>query len=336
MPTSRQLLRALETMAGVGFGIFNTNDGTVRWSDGLHVMACDTESVGRPLPLDAMADLFHAEDRPRLFEAFHQMMRGSAPIHRRFRLVRPDRTLRLLDLQPQQLVDANHYSCGWLICVLDVTEADNLARFATRERQRQQALLGFFDPDLAWLSSADARQIELVFRSDRTDVAVDTSLTQDWLELIHPDDREAMQAVSSDTSKALVRCRIAVAPGQYAWAESARMPVRDASGMLVEWFGVTRLLPEPSVSVTRSDDDSAIVGMTGATIRAARAMLDWTIPILSQRAGVSVSTIMRIEEASDPTPSTRRPATMSKLVAALSDGGVVFQHTVTGKIAISL
>lgn len=76
-------------------------------------------------------------------------------------------------------MDANLHPCGWLICLLDVTEADNLARFATWERQRQQALLGFFDPDLTWLSSADARQIELVFRSDRTDVSVGTTLTQD-------------------------------------------------------------------------------------------------------------------------------------------------------------
>ncbi|HWV21350.1 MAG TPA: transcriptional regulator, partial [Devosia sp.] len=70
--------------------------------------------------------------------------------------------------------------------------------------------------------------------------------------------------------------------------------------------------------------------------RAARNLLGWTIPVLADQSGVSASTIMRIEEAPVAVIEVARRRTAERLTRALTQGGVIFHRTLTGKLAISL
>jgi transcriptional regulator with XRE-family HTH domain len=79
----------------------------------------------------------------------------------------------------------------------------------------------------------------------------------------------------------------------------------------------------------------AIVKVTGAQIRAARAFLKWSISSLAEQAAVGISTIQKIEnldgdagiESDLAWRSEARREALEKLVAALERAGITFLPT---------
>lgn len=69
--------------------------------------------------------------------------------------------------------------------------------------------------------------------------------------------------------------------------------------------------------------------ITAAQIRAARALLDWTQPKLSEVTKLSVPTIRRMESARGPTGSTA--ANVEAVRRALEAAGVVFLEPKSNK-----
>jgi len=62
--------------------------------------------------------------------------------------------------------------------------------------------------------------------------------------------------------------------------------------------------------------------LTGAQIRAGRALLGWTAAALAERSGVSYPTVQRAE-STDGVPRMKAP-NLFAIQRALEDGGVVF------------
>jgi predicted transcriptional regulator len=58
--------------------------------------------------------------------------------------------------------------------------------------------------------------------------------------------------------------------------------------------------------------------ITPQQVRAARALLQWSRPKLAKKVGVSLSTILRVEEG------TARPVTLRAIKAVLENEGVEF------------
>ena len=65
----------------------------------------------------------------------------------------------------------------------------------------------------------------------------------EWLNQVHPDDRSALQ---DSWNKALTACvpfdgrfRLRHHSGCYHWFDMRTIPLRDAEGRIVQWFGVT-------------------------------------------------------------------------------------------------
>ncbi len=69
--------------------------------------------------------------------------------------------------------------------------------------------------------------------------------------------------------------------------------------------------------------------LTGAQLRAARGILNWSVRELSQAASVSSSTIRRLEEMNGPPPG--REDALKPLQAALEAGGVEFLFPPSGR-----
>ncbi|HEY8611242.1 MAG TPA: helix-turn-helix domain-containing protein [Roseomonas sp.] len=65
---------------------------------------------------------------------------------------------------------------------------------------------------------------------------------------------------------------------------------------------------------------------TPAQLRAARGLLGWSQTDLAEAAGVSLRTIKSLELAPDLEPLPGRPATIGRLVRALSVAGVRLTH----------
>jgi transcriptional regulator with XRE-family HTH domain len=73
--------------------------------------------------------------------------------------------------------------------------------------------------------------------------------------------------------------------------------------------------------------------VTRHQVRAARALLDWTQPVLAERAGIALATLKRFEKGlRQPVP-----ATLDAIVKTLAKAGIVFTaHGRTIGVAISL
>ena len=103
-------------------------------------------------------------------------------------------------------------------------------------------------------------------------------------------------------------------------------PVFTDDGKIIEWAGLF---------VRHADASNAAPNpreIKRAHIRAARALLDWSIEDLSAASGVSISSIRRIEGGE---VSSARGQTIKSVTAALEKGGVVF-HGLGDKICIAL
>lgn len=335
-PTSQQLLRALEAMAGVGFCTLSFVDGRVHASDGLHMLAGTLDQVGQPIGLEFIEARTHPEDRASLVESFHLLMRDMLPTRRDLRLMREDGTVKRLQMRFERLIDDASTPVGWIICVLDRSEEESLLDTLSLTRRRLRAVLDQLDVDIAWFSSLDGRIIERVKQSSNSELPTTPLFTfESWFAAVHPDDRdlvmEGLERGEADTSEV----RVELSPGRYVPMRTTRRPVLDDHNEPREWLGLTALV-QPGHGGLEADAAASEELLNGPLLRAARNLLGWTIPVLAEQSGVSASTIMRIEESSSPVTEVARRSTAERLTRALTSAGLIFHRTLTGKLAISL
>ncbi|KRA95651.1 hypothetical protein ASD83_18560 [Devosia sp. Root685] len=335
-PTSRQLLRALETITGVGFFTLSFADGKVRPSDGMHVLAGTLEQVGQPIGIEFIEARTHPDDRASLVESFHMLMRDTLPTQRDLRILREDGTVRRLEMRFERMVDDNRRPVGWIICVLDRSEEESLRKNLELMHRRLRAVLDQLDVDIAWFSSLDGIRIERVKQSASLGTPATPLFTiESWFDAVHPDDRAQVLENLERGEANVTEVRVRLATGQYMPLRSVRQPVRDERGEPVEWLGLTTVV-QPGRGGLEADDAASEELLNGPLLRAARNLLGWTIPVLADQSGVSASTIMRIEEATAAVIEVARRRTAERLTRALTQGGVIFHRTLTGKLAISL
>ena len=72
----------------------------------------------------------------------------------------------------------------------------------------------------------------------------------------------------------------------------------------------------------KNDRKNKMPDLTAAQIRAARALLDWTQPVLAEKSKLSVPTIRRMESSRGPSASTA--ANVEAVRRTLEEAGVVF------------
>jgi len=335
-PSERQLLRALETMAGVGFCTLSFADGKVQASDGMHVLAGTLDQVGQAIGIEFIEQRTHPDDRAGLVESFHMLMRDTLPTRRDLRLLRDDGTLRRLEMRFERLIDDNRRAVGWIICVLDRTEEESLKKNLALLRQRLRTVFDQLDVDLAWFSSLDGRIIERAKQSDSVALPATPLFTfESWFAAIHPDDQAAVLESLGKGGSRVTEVRVETEPGHYVPMRSVREPVLGDAGEPVEWLGLSTLM-QPGHGGLEPAAAASEELLNGPLLRAARNLLGWTIPVLAEQSGVSASTIMRIEEATAPVIEVARRRTAERLTEALTSGGMIFHRTLTGKLAISL
>src|SRR5262249_21207501 len=132
---------------------------------------------------------------------------------------------------------------GVVITFTDTTAAQAvetaLAEEASVLRQMAESL-----PCLIWGSRADGyRDYASPQWVEYTGVPAAEQLGFEWLELVHPEDRERVReewrkAVKSATDFD-TEFRLRGASGTYRWFKSRRRPIRDSRGKVVKWYGAT-------------------------------------------------------------------------------------------------
>lgn len=147
-----------------------------------------------------------------------------------------------------------------------------------------------------------------------------------WADAVHPDDRKTTLETWANcvrTGKSYqVVYRVKMKTGEYRLFNVVGAPLRRSSGEIDQWFGVCFDLGEGLKSVGAEQIDDVQQNLTPAKLRAARALVAWTVERLAAESGVSATSIRRME--TEAGLEKARPGIVQKVLNALESGGVEF------------
>lgn len=186
--------------------------------------------------VQAWLDVVHPDDRVELAQRIEapdpDRPLGTTTIEYRARL--PDGTLRWLSARGRPLHDENGERIGASGIVQDVTES--------RARREYLTALDEVLPQIVWACTPDAKMEFLNVRWQQyTGRLVAESLGDAWSASVHPDDLPAMRAAwrkgAGGRSAVESEYRLRGSDGTYRWFLGRGVPIRDAQGRLLRWYG---------------------------------------------------------------------------------------------------
>lgn len=327
----QSVLRLVEEQGQIGFWWHELASDKITVSPGLARISGVPISVCRTR--DSMLNSIHPQDRP--FQAdMMELIDTGQPLRREFRIVRPDGTIRWVSSRIDVVLGDDGQPVRFIGVVVDVTERREALRAVDFNHGRRAALLEATSA-LTWIASLSGQAIDYTAWCSLTGMLPEHCADQGWLDAVHPNDRDRVRAAYR-TALAKgevynVDYRVMTREGVYRWYNARSAPVRDASGTMREWQCLLLPIDENHRPVVGDAGSDEVPTLTGAQIRGARGLLDWSLAQLAAASGVSVSTIKRMEDGSEG--STR--ASKSEAVRrALQTGGVSFR-TVDGATWIS-
>lgn len=336
--SSRHLLRLIEDRGDVGFWSSNFETGEDTASIGLYRILGVHPSA--PMSCQKLVALTHPDDRPRT-QHMGQLVRSGQPFEREFRIVRPDGTLRWILNKAEVIFSEEGKPVHAVGLVQDVTWKYDAQLSLDQSEGRHDAILSALGA-VVWTANAEGGAQPSQSWQTLTGQSAGEMIGDGWLKAIHPDDREQIRgAFANAVSQKTVyeaECRVRRADGTYRWIDVRGAPALRSDGTVVQWVGIcVEAMPRVSDgSIIPSADDSQDKvefdqQPTHAQIRGARGILGWSVGDLAAAAGVSVSTIRRIEDGE--IESIRRTS-LVRIRAALENAGIAFFFPARGKPGI--
>ncbi len=193
-------------------------------------------------PANRALDLVHPDDQPAYQALLIEALQQRSSYLCQFRFVRPDNgAVVWVEDRGSILRDAAGDLLGASGILLDVSERRR-AEEALRESERRYRTLAEALPNLVWTDLPDGQCDYLSSQWGRyTGIPERELLGLNWLSVLHPDDRDrtlaCWRAAVEDRGVYDLEYRIRRADGMYRWFKTRGVPVRDAEGRIVYWFG---------------------------------------------------------------------------------------------------
>jgi PAS domain S-box-containing protein len=325
---AQETLSFVEKKCNAGVWSLDFTTRTMAWSEGFYELLGLDQRVVEP-SYEAIVQLMHPDDRRSAGE-FDRIVSEGLPLDRELRIIQPNGKLRWLSNRSEVLLDKTGKPSRAFGVLLDVTPQREMALAREAADSRFRALVTATNA-FVWTADAEGKILDIRnWRELRGENPADI-LGARWIDLVHPDDREHTLQTWSDALATkrdyLVEHRVRQPDGEYRWMLSRAAPIMLESGAVREWVGISTDIQDRKVWPAATDAASTI--LTGAQLRAARGILNWSVRELSVAAAVSSSTIRRLEELDGPPPG--REDCLGPLQAALEAGGVEFLFPPSGK-----
>ncbi|MFE1597784.1 PAS domain-containing protein [Methylobacterium sp. ID0610] len=328
---SDEFLRLIESQGLTGSWMWEFSTQVQAWSPGFYRLLGLKPGAVRP-NYGLFYSLVHPEDRAGLAEPV-EVPRGAMPPESVVRVIRPDGTLRTLSTRSEVIVAADGRPAAASGIVLDVTEVDGLVRARQADQRRRSALylqtgtllvpvtldLRFdFPPEFSMITGQPLEELNAAPYS----VIVPEERDRFYQKILeHLDNGQIFQQTP----------RVRYVGGDCGQRRVLSVPVRDHRGAIVEWSGLIYPMGAPSpvaMGAIRAGLEQAV---QGHHLRAARALLDWSMSVLAEASGLSLSTVRRLEEGAVPHADRSR----HKAVAALRRAGIRFIVLDDGNLAVT-
>ena len=316
---------------GVGTWTWWLDSSRVSWSAGMsRILGVDHSTTEQTLA--AYEQLLHPDDRPD-FQNPARLISSGTMADREFRVLRQSGEMRWVrsrgklihsrDGRPERLVGV----------AFDVTEI----RQALRALQQREAILesirDLFEV-VIWTTDADGEITDEVewWRATGQRGRVDHWNRHD---AVHPDDRQrvrnAWDEALRNRRRYSVACRVQWGD-IYVPVVSRAAAVLGPDGMVEGWIGFTAR-QDGNMTFDLGTPESEPPALTPGQVRAARGYLGWSAEQLAEHAGVSFSTVRRVE-----TPGERgvRGQSIAAIRKALERAGIGFTTGADGRTGVSM
>ena len=174
---------------------------------------------------------------------------------------------------------------GVVITFTDITVSRTLEA-ALLEKEGQLRQLTESLPQLVWTARPEG-SCDYLSRQwiNYTGIPEAEQLGYGWLYQLHPDDRERVKAewgavVKSDASFD-IEFRIRGKDGAYRWFKSRAVPMRDAEGKILKWFGTSTNIEDMKRAETINREAREYAESVFDTVRQPIVVLDGELRVLS-------------------------------------------------------
>ncbi len=181
------------------------------------------------------------EDRERVLAAFATLEDDARSIDVAYRIMRSGGEVRWVRSRGFQVLDASGGLIRLTGIVTDITDAKQAAESLQRNAEELVTLTEAM-PQIAWITRPDGWNIYFNQQwMDYTGLTQQESRGDGWTKPFHPEDRkraiDAWQNATTTDGTYSIECRLRRADGIYHWWLIRGVPLRDASGTVLKWFG---------------------------------------------------------------------------------------------------
>jgi len=300
------------------------------WSPGLYRLLGLVPNAAKA-SYDLLLALIHPDDR-HLLPSLADVRQGHVPREAIVRVLRPNGTQRTLSFAMEVRFSAEGRPVAINGTALDVSDREQLAHARHEERRRRGAL--YLTEHIATFSMGLDQLRELPFEMAQVHGLPFGEICANPFLLIVPDERAAFAAMAEAHIEQRTiyqgTAHERLANGELWHFRILTMPIWDPDSTYLGRCGLKypvgagSRVPAPM----RAGLEQSV---TGPHLRAARALLDWSMMDLAQASGLSHSTVRRLEEGSEQRGSRSR----LHAVEALRRAGVRFVVTDDGTLAIA-
>lgn len=196
-----------------------------------------------------------------------------------------------------------------------------------------ESLISFFrnTASATWRVGADGYVVDVPEWTGLTGQSAEEAAGDGWIHAVHPEDRgraqEAWRTAVAHNAPYNTDYRLRCADGIYRWFNARAMAILDHDGQTQEWVGVLLAIAGShrfgqAAASQVGLSANAFTDISPSSLRAARGCLNWTAETLAERAGLSRSTVRRLEN-DDPIGGARA-GSIRKVLGVLASEKIAF------------
>ncbi len=267
------MLSGSQRAAHIGSWSQKLDDARPYFSDENYRIYGLNPSDGAPDP-ESFFQLVHPEDRDSVREWHQAILAQSHPPALEFRALRPDGSFRVIRTEGDVIETVDGVPSRIAGTSYDVTERKKV-EVALQASEQEFRSLAESMPQIVWITRPDGWNIYFNQQwVDYTGLTLEESNGHGWNKPFHPDDQQrawdAWQYATQNDATYSLECRLRRADGAYRWWLIRGVPLRDASGKILKWFGTctdieeikqtTEALQETQVMLARTEEIGKLGG----------------------------------------------------------------------------